>query len=223
MPSLQTITSSSATHPSFVRRRNHAETVSSSLKLNLSALTPIPAWASLPTPPMSGTPPIGPSVNVPQYAGKRRKREDSPPPPPLTATTTTNQTALPDVLAPIGVSPGQRTPGQYGDPARLQRSLQSSIMPSPVQMPWDQPTTFTTAASMASSLAQYGPPLTSLRQPPPVSPRSTRKTKAHVASACVNCKKKHLRCDEERPCRRCVQSGKEVNAISLWYDRIAET
>src|SRR5436305_303823 len=47
--------------------------------------------------------------------------------------------------------------------------------------------------------------------PGDISPRATRKTKAHVASACVNCKKKHLRCDDSRPCRSCVQSGKEVS------------
>ena len=49
----------------------------------------------------------------------------------------------------------------------------------------------------------------------PVSPRTTRKTKAHVASACVNCKKKHLRCDNARPCHRCTQSGKEVRKSVL--------
>lgn len=41
--------------------------------------------------------------------------------------------------------------------------------------------------------------------------KSTRRTKAHVASACVNCKKKHLGCDPARPCRRCVASGKSVS------------
>jgi hypothetical protein len=43
-----------------------------------------------------------------------------------------------------------------------------------------------------------------------ISPRAAKKTKARVASACVNCKKRHLSCDDSRPCRRCVQSGKEV-------------
>lgn len=42
-------------------------------------------------------------------------------------------------------------------------------------------------------------------------PRSTRRAKAHVASACVNCKRKHLGCDSARPCRRCVLSGKAVS------------
>jgi hypothetical protein len=44
-------------------------------------------------------------------------------------------------------------------------------------------------------------------------PRSTRRAKAHVASACVNCKRKHLGCDSARPCRRCVLSGKAVSSL----------
>lgn len=45
----------------------------------------------------------------------------------------------------------------------------------------------------------------------PLAQKSTRRTKAHVASACVNCKKKHLGCDPARPCRRCVLAGKAVS------------
>lgn len=40
--------------------------------------------------------------------------------------------------------------------------------------------------------------------------RSMRRTKAHVASACLNCKRAHLSCDDKRPCSRCVSSSKEV-------------
>ncbi|KAF2131413.1 hypothetical protein P153DRAFT_286118 [Dothidotthia symphoricarpi CBS 119687] len=46
--------------------------------------------------------------------------------------------------------------------------------------------------------------------PPPNRPnKPARRTKAHVASACVNCKKAHLSCDVQRPCGRCVASGKQ--------------
>ncbi|KAH7080362.1 hypothetical protein BKA63DRAFT_242366 [Paraphoma chrysanthemicola] len=46
--------------------------------------------------------------------------------------------------------------------------------------------------------------------PPPMRPsKPARRTKAHVASACVNCKKAHLSCDVQRPCGRCVASGKQ--------------
>lgn len=44
----------------------------------------------------------------------------------------------------------------------------------------------------------------------PSSARGGRKAKAHVASACINCKRAHLSCDISRPCARCVASGKQV-------------
>jgi hypothetical protein len=43
-----------------------------------------------------------------------------------------------------------------------------------------------------------------------VSPAVARRAKAHVPSACVNCKRKHLACETRRPCNRCIQAGKEV-------------
>ncbi len=48
-------------------------------------------------------------------------------------------------------------------------------------------------------------------------PGVARRAKAHVPSACVNCKKKHLACETKRPCIRCMQTGKEVSdaVISL--------
>ena len=45
-------------------------------------------------------------------------------------------------------------------------------------------------------------------------PGIARRAKAHVPSACVNCKKKHLACETKRPCNRCVQTGKEVSRSS---------
>lgn len=51
--------------------------------------------------------------------------------------------------------------------------------------------------------------------------RPTRRAKAHVASACVNCKKKHLGCDSARPCRRCILAGKAVClAVPSWFPNI---
>ena len=44
----------------------------------------------------------------------------------------------------------------------------------------------------------------------PGPPGIARRAKAHVPSACVNCKKKHLACETKRPCNRCVLNGKEV-------------
>lgn len=44
-------------------------------------------------------------------------------------------------------------------------------------------------------------------------PGVARRAKAHVPSACVNCKRKHLACETKRPCNRCLQTGKEVSAL----------
>lgn len=45
----------------------------------------------------------------------------------------------------------------------------------------------------------------------PPATRTARKSKSHVASACINCKRAHLSCDVQRPCARCVASGKQVS------------
>ena len=47
------------------------------------------------------------------------------------------------------------------------------------------------------------------------SPGTARRAKAHVPSACVNCKRKHLACETRRPCNRCLQAGKEVRKHEL--------
>ncbi|KAI0478940.1 hypothetical protein GGR56DRAFT_351060 [Xylariaceae sp. FL0804] len=66
-------------------------------------------------------------------------------------------------------------------------------------------------------------PLTSnpqgLENPPYTSPKSQRKTKGHVASACVPCKRAHLRCDAQRPCSRCLSNGKEDACIDVVHKK----
>ncbi|KAJ5371439.1 uncharacterized protein N7496_007531 [Penicillium cataractarum] len=66
-------------------------------------------------------------------------------------------------------------------------------------------------SALESSIA--GPAGRSLAQ------KSTRRTKAHVASACVNCKKKHLGCDPARPCRRCVLAGKASSCVDVTHKK----
>lgn len=55
------------------------------------------------------------------------------------------------------------------------------------------------------------------------SSRGGRKAKAHVASACINCKRAHLSCDVSRPCARCVASGKQVCLVLLIANSTALT
>ncbi len=43
--------------------------------------------------------------------------------------------------------------------------------------------------------------------------------KAHVPSACLNCKRAHLACDVGRPCRRCVNLGKSDTCIDVQHKK----
>ncbi|MCJ1265095.1 hypothetical protein MMC22_004970 [Lobaria immixta] len=50
-------------------------------------------------------------------------------------------------------------------------------------------------------------------------PGIARRAKAHVPSACVNCKRKHLACETRRPCNRCVQTGKESTCVDVQHKK----
>jgi len=52
-----------------------------------------------------------------------------------------------------------------------------------------------------------------------ITPPLLRRNKAHIASACVNCKKAHLACDASRPCRRCVSLDKQDSCIDVQHKR----
>jgi hypothetical protein len=77
------------------------------------------------------------------------------------------------------------------------------------------------SAALGSTTSAYPP--TSYAPPPTIHQRTisqdARKAKTHVASACVNCKRAHLSCDVQRPCARCIASGKQVSASSHRYPR----
>lgn len=65
--------------------------------------------------------------------------------------------------------------------------------------------------------AQQQPALISAHHSRPNKP--ARRTKTHVASACVNCKKAHLSCDVARPCGRCVASGKQETCKDVQHKK----
>lgn len=107
----------------------------------------------------------------------------------LPTTSTTTAPPLPAASEP----PSAQIPPIYGD----QSAPPYATSPRPL------PGTAYPLPPFEASIP--GPATRSLTQ------KSTRRTKAHVASACVNCKKKHLGCDPARPCRRCVLAGKAVS------------
>ncbi|KAF3350353.1 hypothetical protein VdG2_01489 [Verticillium dahliae VDG2] len=83
-------------------------------------------------------------------------------------------------------------------------------MPGPLPPP-PQPPSTQTYAGPTSQAPEDTQPF--------ASPKSQRKTKGHVASACVPCKKAHLRCDARRPCSRCLSNGKEDACIDVQHKK----
>ncbi|KAK2590476.1 hypothetical protein QQS21_011849 [Conoideocrella luteorostrata] len=77
-----------------------------------------------------------------------------------------------------------------------------------------------TPASMSSASQQsVASGLNPIENQPLGSPKSQRKTKGHVASACVPCKRAHLRCDAQRPCSRCISNGKEEACVDVQHKK----
>jgi hypothetical protein len=188
---------------SFGKHRSRLYPQKFALELSLSKTTPAPDWAPLPSPPMSGSPSPENPPEQPQVAGRRRKRSSTPPIDTTGATAAASQT-------PTEQDPSRRRTTQQTEAPELATTAVAVTAPG-------YPSSYLPAQSFG-----YSPSGPSIISSAPttletqlgsgdVAPRTSRKTKAHVASACVNCKKKHLRCDNARPCRRCVQSGKEVS------------
>lgn len=48
---------------------------------------------------------------------------------------------------------------------------------------------------------------------------SRKPAKAHVPSACLNCKRAHLACDVGRPCRRCINLGKSDTCVDVQHKK----
>lgn len=202
-------------HSSFPNKpfgdpRSDLESGPLSLNLSWSTNSHGPSLrAPYPSPPMSGSPPAENPAELSR--GSRRRRCSEPHP------ATTNG-AVESILAPGPVSAAGEREGQYavsaqtpalpGRPDIIPERLPSSRsleyiggVSAPAETPYLQPgpATATPGATAVTAAARTLPP------------RQTRRTKAHVASACVNCKRKHLGCDSARPCRRCVLAGKAVS------------
>lgn len=186
--------------PSFKRHRFDSDPSRFSLNLSLSKPIPTPCWASLPSPPMSGSPPPEHLLEAPQAAARRRKRSDTP-----------------ATHAPSPVSPPAVTTATIVSESRVERQgdvvATTGISIQPANWPTPYPVSQAYGFGAGSSVLTGSTHPAFQQQYPaaPSSPRATRKSKVHVPSACVNCKKKHLRCDNFRPCHRCVQSDKEVS------------
>lgn len=172
---------------------------------------------------MSGSPPAEePSVTSAESKAPRYPSASSPP-------STAEE-------APVASNPASNPPSLSHRPSIGTDSLPTSIPSLPLAPPVSIPSVplipprygdpgplYTDAPRTHPGLPQY--PIAAFDQPisaagnRALAQKSTRRTKAHVASACVNCKKKHLGCDPARPCRRCVLAGKAVSENDTIFEK----
>lgn len=184
-----------------------------------------PEHQSYPSPPMSDShSPSRRSAQIvepeghpypPPYNEPRRIVGIAPPPPPPSLLDPRSATSVQGISHPRHLYPGELQP--RGQPIHYQsgRAIEPPFGGVPIAQNYAYGYS---AASVPSYLGSQGPvpgpqvqPTAIIAPPPLRQSKPARRTKAHVASACVNCKKAHLSCDVQRPCGRCVASGKQVS------------
>ncbi|KAJ5611306.1 hypothetical protein N7510_008025 [Penicillium lagena] len=159
--------------------------------------------ASSPRQPMPGSPP---EEEPSQISGEKPAAQPASEPVAATTVEETGTGTSQQLPAVREALPPRAPPPRHGEQSAFPPLLTSSLPPPAPSYPVpkvEASTSVTTARSLG--------------------PKSTRRTKAHVASACVNCKKKHLGCDSARPCRRCVLAGKAVKAQAAANSRRTPT
>ncbi|KAI5371492.1 hypothetical protein J4E82_009800 [Alternaria postmessia] len=151
-------------------------------------------------------------LSYPPLAGTSQRQDSLTQPPTLPSVydprSTSAAHALPLQRAPYPGEPQHRGQGLHYPPGRpLEHQPYSHAIPHNYGYGYQNPGLPPYAGVQhPRPMVQQG----AMIAPPPARPtKPARRTKAHVASACVNCKKAHLSCDIQRPCGRCVASGKQ--------------
>ncbi|KAF4126689.1 GAL4 [Geosmithia morbida] len=151
---------------------------------------------------------------VPSAYEHRQRRRDPPLQPPP------EQAVHPGHPYQLAAAPGGYRPRPLSHP-----SIPQSAVPQHHLQHGGPPPSFMPSAGAAGgprTPGSVGFPITGRfpeSQPIVTSPRAQRKAKGHVASACVPCKRAHLRCDNQRPCSRCLTSGKQDNCVDVQHKK----
>ncbi|KAI1361292.1 hypothetical protein F5Y08DRAFT_330940 [Xylaria arbuscula] len=143
----------------------------------------------------------GPAISGVEY--RTAPPQALPPPPPLTAP------------LPFPLETPDRIPYLYRRPEDpIGRPV--AYPPPPGQMLQQPQFTLPPVGGSGLGPAPYSMPANpqGSENPSFTSPKSQRKTKGHVASACVPCKRAHL-----RPCSRCLSNGKEDACIDIQHKK----
>ncbi|KKP05886.1 hypothetical protein THAR02_02003 [Trichoderma harzianum] len=180
-----------------------------------------------PSPPMSGSPPLplrsaheaGGRGEAPNYYATSRLIDGLRGGPTQPSPANIREQISPIITRPYPQEPTARSPYSYPRPDELGR-----IVPYPPQHHHGMPQGVSQAPylnSASSNSEAYPVPdrPQAVESQPFTSPKSQRKTKGHVASACVPCKKAHLRCDAQRPCSRCLGNGKEDACVDVQHKK----
>ncbi|KAL7916034.1 hypothetical protein GGI35DRAFT_473349 [Trichoderma velutinum] len=179
-----------------------------------------------PSPPMSGSPPLplrsaheaGGRGEAPNFYATSRLIDGLRAGPTQSSPVNIREQASP-ITRPYPQEPTTRSPYSYPRPEDSGR-----IVPYPPQhhhgMPQGvSPAPYLNSASSNSEAYPVPDRSQAVESQPFTSPKSQRKTKGHVASACVPCKKAHLRCDAQRPCSRCLGNGKEDACVDVQHKK----
>lgn len=185
---------SSAHRSSFGKNRFHPDLARFSLDLSRASVGPVNhgLTGSYPSPPMSGSPPVSDL----EQAQEERQTQDTP--------QRASQDGRPEAEGAVEVR--RRTPPwelQHNpewspvEPAATSaRNIESQTpgyhqtLPPVTQLERAEQSSVVSASATTPALRAHAPPL---------STRTPRRTKAHVPSACINCRKAHLACDGEEP------------------------
>ena len=159
----------------------------------------------------------------------RQSMSGSPPAEPSVTSGESNPPIYPPAPAPVAATSAEATANLPGPSQPLPPPPVSEPLAPPVLSRYGEPNTpvFANSPQLPPGAPAYPlpalDPSASGSASRALTQKSTRRTKAHVASACVNCKKKHLGCDPARPCRRCVLAGKAVSIQFHFMHRCSRT
>ncbi|SPJ74701.1 uncharacterized protein FTOL_04432 [Fusarium torulosum] len=185
-------------------------------------------YRAYPSPPMSGSPPLPPKPS--QDAGDRGQASAgySAPSQPGAYWSNLNQQLPVDHRGPPNMQSTLPRLFQQGPPDTSPYSYRRADDPVPRPVSYiqsgpppmsQQPSYIPPGASGALSPYISSARPSTVENQSMTSPKSQRKTKGHVASACVPCKRAHLRCDAQRPCSRCITNGKEESCVDVQHKK----
>ncbi|KAL2133904.1 hypothetical protein VTI74DRAFT_1469 [Chaetomium olivicolor] len=221
---------------SFIQRRGLPDPTRFDLDLTRTRADSggVAGLRSYPSPPMSGSPPL--SLKTSQEVAERSQGR-------YQATTQDVDSAIPTTQSGertsigLGSAPRPSFSGPADRPSYTfpqHEDSAASARPPPYPRQFShataQPAAYLPHPGIATASGQPGPlpapqayPAATHHSIPEsiqlAPPKPQRKTKGHVASACVPCKKAHLRCDAERPCSRCISTNKEGSCVDVQHKK----